>query len=246
MHNVSAMFALIALLAAGTAQAQTGKIICWKDKSGKTVGCGDKVPPEFQDNATMELNKRGVTINQTEAALTPEQKKARQAEMDRKKAEEQLVIDQRRRDKALLDTFSNTAEVEDKRKRDVQLILSNLETLQTNLKNADERQSVPRAQIEQAKKANKPIPQSAQDEFDRVEEDKANIQAQITQKRRDIVELNQNYEAMKKRLIELKGSPDAASVASNTGKPAAPPPAPTPSAPAKNATPEKGTAPTKK
>ena len=65
------------MLAAGAAQAQSGKIVCWKDKAGKTVGCGDKVPPEYQDNATSELNKRGVTVKQTEAALTPEQKKAR-------------------------------------------------------------------------------------------------------------------------------------------------------------------------
>ena len=40
-----------------------GKIVCWKDKAGKTVGCGDKVPPEYQDNATKELNRRGVTVN---------------------------------------------------------------------------------------------------------------------------------------------------------------------------------------
>jgi hypothetical protein len=47
------------------AQAQeksSGSIVCWKDKSGKTIGCGDKVPFEYQDNASRELNKRGRTI----------------------------------------------------------------------------------------------------------------------------------------------------------------------------------------
>ena len=30
-----------------SAQAQSkGKIVCWKDKSGKVMGCGDTVPPE--------------------------------------------------------------------------------------------------------------------------------------------------------------------------------------------------------
>ena len=52
--------------AAHDAAAQ--KIVCWKDKSGKTIGCGDKVPPEYQDNATKELDKGGVTRKTTETA----------------------------------------------------------------------------------------------------------------------------------------------------------------------------------
>ena len=44
------------------------KIICWKDKSGKVVGCGDKVPPEFEDAATKELDRSGVTRKTTETA----------------------------------------------------------------------------------------------------------------------------------------------------------------------------------
>jgi len=32
----------------------TGKIVCWKDKAGKVVGCGDRVPPEY-DNLIAKL-----------------------------------------------------------------------------------------------------------------------------------------------------------------------------------------------
>ena len=212
---------LIAVLAsvawaAGIAQAQTkgppvaGSIICWKDKAGKVVGCGDKVPPEFQDNATKELNQRGVVVKQTEAALTPEQRKAQQAELDRKQDEEQAKADQRRRDKALLETFGSDKEIDLKRDREVQLLESNIETLQSNLKNANDRQAGSLARIEQAKKTKQPVAQSAQDDFDRVEADKTKIQSQIAQKRREIAEQNQKYAEMKKRFIELKGGPAAA------------------------------------
>ena len=68
----------------------------------------------------------------------------------------------------------------------------------------NDRQAETRAQIEQAKKANKPVPQPLQDEFDRFEDDKAKIQSQISQKRKEIAECNQNYDAMKKRFLELK------------------------------------------
>ena len=57
----------VALLADSAVRAcagrKAGRIVCWKDKSGKVVGCGDKVPPEYQDSATRELDSRGVTRN---------------------------------------------------------------------------------------------------------------------------------------------------------------------------------------
>jgi predicted nuclease with TOPRIM domain len=86
----------------------------------------------------------------------------------------------------------------------VQLIESNIETLQTNLKNADERQADARARIAQYKKRNAAVPPTVQDEFDRSEGEKIKIQNQIVQKRTDITALNQRYEELKRRFIELK------------------------------------------
>ena len=210
MHSQRVISLLIVgLLATSVAHGQ-GKMVCWKDKAGKVVGCGDKVPPEYQDNATNELNKRGVTVKQSDAALTPEQKKAQQAELDRKQADEQLKVEERRKDKALLETFGSDNEIDLKRDREVQLLESNIETLQSNLKNANDRQANSLARIEQARKTKQPVAQSAQDEFDRVEADKKKIQNQIAQKRKEISELTQKYGEMKKRFIELKGSPTSA------------------------------------
>lgn len=209
--------------AAGIAQAQTkgpsstSSIICWKDKAGKVVGCGDKVPPEYQDNATKELNQRGVTVKQSEAALTADQKKAQQAEIDRKQAEEQAKKEQRRKDTALLETFGSDKEIDLKRGREVQLLESNIETLQSNLKNANDRQAGSLARIEQAKKTKQPVAQAVQDEFNRVEADKTKIQNQIAQKRKDITELTQKYAEMKKRFIEIKSSSAGAGAAPVTG-----------------------------
>ncbi len=113
-----------------------GKIVCWKDKTGKTVGCGDSVPPEYQDNASTTLDKQGITLKKTDAMLTPEQIKAAQVELDRKQSEQRKAEDQRRKDKALLDTFTTPQEIDLKRDRDLQLAQSNLELLQSNKKNA--------------------------------------------------------------------------------------------------------------
>jgi hypothetical protein len=235
MHSLRAVSLIALVVALGSFQAhgQTpgggGKIVCWKDKAGKTLGCGDKVPPEYQDNATKELNKRGVTVNASDPALTPEQKKALQADAERKAAENQVAAEQKRRDKALMDTFTTVKEIDLKRNRDIQLIESNIEAQQTNLKNANDRQADARNRIEQYKKENKPVPAPIQEEYDRADASKVKIQAQIAQKKKEIIDLNLQYDDMKKRFAELSGpAPAAATTPAPAGtKPAA---SPTPTA----------------
>ena len=201
------------MLFGGIAQAQpskgaaSGGIVCWKDKAGKVVGCGDKVPPEYQNSATEEQNKRGITVKETEAARTPEQIKEQKTEAERKKAADAAKADQARQDRALLDTFSDVKEIDRKRDRDRQLLESNIETYQSNIKSANDRQADLRGRIEQYKKNKQPVPPTVQSDFDKIDGDKAKMQAQIDQKRKDIVELNEKYDAMKKRFIELKGAP---------------------------------------
>ena len=238
MHSSRAISLVALVLAIGLAQAQpsqpSGNIVCWKDKAGKTVGCGDKVPPEYQDGASRELNKRGVTVKQSEPPLSEAQKKELQAEAERKAAESQVAAQQKRRDKALLDTFTTDKEIDLKRNRDIQLIASNIEAQQTNLKNANDRQTDARGRMEQYKKENKPVPQAIQEEFDRAEAGKLKIQAQIAQKRKEIEDLNQQYDDMKKRFVELTGTP-AATPAPAAAATAAPAAKPAPAAPATSA-----------
>jgi chromosome segregation ATPase len=198
--------ALFTVSAAFAAEAQKpGGLVCWKDKAGKTVGCGDKVPPEYQDNAASTLNKRGETVKQNEAALTPEQRKAQQAEADRKQQEEQQRAEEKRRDRALLDSFTNEKEIDLKRARDIQQIEVNISAQQSNVKSLTDRQNETRAKIDAAKKDNKPVAPALQQEYDKQTADLAKLQEHIAQKRKEIADKNVEYDAMKKRFIELKG-----------------------------------------
>lgn len=186
-------------------QGASGKIICWKDKSGKVVGCGDKVPPEYQNSATKELDKRGVTIKQSEGPLSAEQKKAQQAELERKKLEQERKEEQRRNDKALLETFSNEKEIDLKRSRELQLIDGTIETLQTSLKNATDRYNDARGRAGKYAARKEQVPAAVQDEVDRASADKAKIEQQIVAKRKDRDATNKKYDEIKQRFIELKG-----------------------------------------
>jgi hypothetical protein len=227
MRNVHwLMFSAAVLFAAGgasqvqAADTGSGRIICWKDKSGKVVGCGDSVPPEYQDSATKELNRRGVTVKQSEAALTPEQKKAQQAELERKQAEDLKKEAQRRQDRMLLDAYSQEKDIDYDRARHVKGIESEIESLQINLASTNTRHANARARAEQFRKNKKPVPPEAQDDVDRSEGEKTKIENQIAQKRNEIAALNQKYDEFKKRYFELTGNPPSGSGARPAPQPA--------------------------
>ena len=209
MRDSSLLAGLVLVLLAGTSNAaemqSTGKIICWSDKNGKVVGCGDKVPAEYQDNATRELNKRGVDIQQTGPAPTAEQKRAQQAELERKKAEQLKDQEQRRRDKALLETFTDEKEIELKRGRDVQLLEDQIEILQANLKAATDRYNQANSRGSQLVKNKQPVPGNVQDEIDNAGADKTRFERQIVEKRKEIQEINQRYGEIRQRFRELRG-----------------------------------------
>ncbi len=200
----------IAAASAFAAESQpTGKIICWSDKNGKVVGCGDKVPPEYQDSATRELNKRGIVIQQTGPAPTAEQKRAQQAEVERRKAEQLKEQEQRRRDKALLETYTDEKEIELKRVRDVQLLEDLVEILQANLKAANERYDQANSRTAQYVRNKQPVPANIQDEIDRVRAERTRFEQQIADKRKEIQETNQRYDEVKRRFRELHGGQPA-------------------------------------
>jgi DNA repair exonuclease SbcCD ATPase subunit len=201
---IASTVCLIAISPA-SAQQKAGGLVCWKDKAGKTIGCGDKVPPEFQDNAATTLNKRGVSTSPSEAPLTPEQKQAQSVSADQKKIDAQKLEETRRRDRALLDSFSDEKEIDLKRTRDIQQLEVSVSALQSHSKNLTERQNETRVKLEQSKKENKPTTPQLQQDYDRLTSELAKNQEQVAQKRKEITEKNAEFDAMKKRFAELKG-----------------------------------------
>lgn len=199
------MVSVTALFAAFCATQAQAAIVCWTDKSGKVVGCGDRVPPEYQDNASKELNVRGITVRKTPPALTPEQKRAQLAELERKQAEAKKMDEQRQRDKALLASYTTEQEIDLKRDRDVQILDSYIESLQSSLKAANYRLADWRNRIDQYRKRKAPVPPMMLEEFKRIDGEKTKMQNELAQKRKEVADTNDMYDGLKKRFAELKG-----------------------------------------
>jgi len=218
---VAALAALIAL--PGAASAQSGRIVCWKDKAGKVIGCGDKVPPEYQSSATRELDSRGITRKQTESAEDTNRRREKAQELTKSKVEDdRRTLDQKRQDTALLETYSNEKEIDLKRDRDMQVLDLQIEQLTVALKNTSQRYNEAKARVDIAEKTKKPHPPAAKDEFSRASADKQRFEQSIQAKQKEKEELRTRYADYRKRYTELRASQGLPSTL-NQG----PPPTPT-------------------
>ena len=199
--GAAALLAIMSLPAPAFAQ----KIVCWKDKTGKVIGCGDKVPPEFQANATKELDKRGVMRGSTESVEEGIQRRTQQQEAARLKAEdERKLIDLKRQDTALLETYSSEKEIDLKRDRDLQVIDLQMEQLNTGLKSAVGRYAEVKGRADALEKTNKPVPPAVKDDLTRAAGDKERLEERIAAKQKEKEELRTRYAEYRKRYADLR------------------------------------------
>ena len=224
--GLAALAALGLLAGPGVASAQ--KIVCWKDKSGKVVGCGDKIPPEFQSSATKELDRRGITRGTTESVDEAGQRRQREQEAARtRQEEERKQIDQKRHDTALLETYTSEREIDQKRDRELQILDLQMEQLTTGQRGVNQRHAEVTARVEAIRKSGKTPGKPVEDELVRATADKLRLEQTIEAKQKEKVELRERYAAYRKRYTDLRsgnalvGSPPAAAPSTASAAPAA-------------------------
>lgn len=214
--------AVIALLCVGgpARDSFAQKIVCWKDKSGKTIGCGDKVPPEYQDNASQEIDKRGVVRKTNESAEERSVRLAKEKENEKIKVEqEKKAAEQKRQDSALVNTYSNEKEIDLRRDRELATIDAQVTQLKVMQKNAADRQKEVKARIEKSGKA---PTDNQKDDLSRADSELRKADQNLADKQKEKEDIRTRYAAMRARYIELRGG------ASST-----PAPAPAPATAAK-------------
>ena len=184
------------------------KIVCWKDKSGKTIGCGDKVPPEYQDNAASELNKRGVQRKSIESTEEEAKRKAREKENEVVKAEQdKKAAEQKRQDSALINTYTNEKEIDLRRDRDLATTDTQIGQLKVMLKNATDRQTEVKGRVDKVGKGGTDV---QKEELARADADKRKAEQNIADKEKEKEDITKRYAAQKARYIELRSGGSAA------------------------------------
>jgi hypothetical protein len=209
----------IAMFAAAPATLAQ-KIVCWKDAAGKVIGCGDRVPPEFQKNESKRLDSGGITRQTTVSA---EEAARLKAEADKKATlkleEDRRIAEQRRQDTALVNTYTSAGEIDVRRDRELQVVDLQIQQLKAAVKGAVDAHTAQKSRYANFEKRGK-VPDNIRDDLKQAAEEEDRVKGRIAEKEKDKERITSSYAQQKARFIELKGGGSAAPAA------AAPAPAP--------------------
>ena len=201
--------ALMLALGAPIVYAQ-GKIVCWKDASGKTVGCGDKVPAEYAGGGTKELDKQGNVRKTGESAEELAKRKAGEKEQAAAKAEEaKRLTEQKRQDTALLNTFSNEKEIDLKRDRELLALDNFIVQQKAALKGVNERLADAKSRVANLEKDKKPLSPAAKEDVARAEREQTRVSGEIAANEKAKADTTAKYAEFRRRYSELKGTAPA-------------------------------------
>ncbi len=137
-----------AAAAPAAAQQQTQKLYRYTDPTtGQTVYT-DKLPASAAGRANEQLSPQGTVIRRTDAALTPEQLAAKEAERRRKLEEDLAAKEEKRKNMALLNTYPSEREIDEARARALKANDEAVKEAERRLAEAQKRKQVLAAETE--------------------------------------------------------------------------------------------------
>ena len=179
MNTLRTLAGISALAAAlGATAVHAGKLYKWTDEKG-VVHYSETLPSEAKDRSNTEIDKKGRELRKNDAALTPAQIKAIQDDKERRKSEEKQLAEQRRRDNALLNTYTTEAEIDGARDRAISGATQSMQAIEARLKTARGKIDALRKQMADWKAKGKPVPDSLKDELAAAERDESKVAADL-------------------------------------------------------------------
>jgi hypothetical protein len=193
----------ISLISLDPAAAATYR---WVDQNGK-VQYGDVMPPSQAGQGHTELDKQGRVLKEIKRTkLTPEERQ-RQTEFAARQAEEKRKQeDLRRRDMALLATYSSEKEIDLARTRAIELENLNIRGLQTRMDAAAGKLSYANAYLIRYRTAGQTAPASYSQMRDEAQTELAQIGEALRQRNKAIEDIQLRFQEDAKRYRELKAA----------------------------------------
>ena len=202
MRSRTLMLLCSTLLAVAPAAAQERMYKC-VDARGK-VYYTQVPPPECLGRDTQELNKSGTLIRKNPAAMTPAQEQAREAERRKKLEDEERSREERRKNLALLNTYSSEKDIEEARARSLAETQGAIADTERRIEGAQKRHKELEAEKEFYVK--KQMPFKLKQEIANNEIEIKNQIVLLDAKKKEISTINAKYDEDKRRYIELTGA----------------------------------------
>jgi hypothetical protein len=161
-----------------------------------------QVPPrECLGRDTQELNKSGMVINKTDRSPSAAEAQAKEADKKKKAEEAEKAKEARRKELALLNTYSSEKDIEEQRARALKEAEDAIAATQNSIAGAQKRQKELDGEKEFYVK--KPMPPKLKQEMGNVEMEIKNQTALLEAKKAEIAKINAKYDEDKKRYVEL-------------------------------------------
>ena len=179
------------------------KMYKWVDDNGVTH-YGETVPPEYANKSRSELGKSGRVVEIKET-ITPEYREAAEKANAKKRADDEAALERKRRDKALISTYSNEKEIDLARKRNLQQIEARIEGISSQLKMANSNLLNFQNEVDRNNAAGKKIPASLQDDLNESQKRLDKLNQDMEKAKAEKAALDARYDADKARYKELTG-----------------------------------------
>ena len=198
-------FKLLVALIAGMAFSMpvAAKMYKWVDDKGITH-YGETIPPEFAGKDRAELNKYGRVVNK-ENLLTPEERRAKEQADVKKRDGEESAMEQKRRDNALINTYSNSDEIDLARSRNLQQVDARINSINSQVKMASDNLLGLQKESDGFAKASKKIPASLREDIQESRARLTKLQQDLEKSKTEKAAVEARYDADKVRYRELTG-----------------------------------------
>lgn len=219
---------------AGPAAAQK-KFQCWTDKNGQRM-CGDRVPPEYAGQKR-EVIKDGRVVDTVKAARTPEEI-AEEKRLKQKAEQEKRQADY---DRALLETYRTSRDIESMRDERILMIDGRIASIEKSAANTDKSLVDLKARADKLTADGKKVDDKLAKQIRQFERDQRQNRKSLERNRAERAEIEQKFNADLERYCALRGCkveprPAAAATPATPATPAQPGTAPaapaTPASPA--------------
>jgi hypothetical protein len=172
---------------------------------------GDTPPAGCAKVMMYEVTRSGKVVREIAPTMTEEQVKERAAAAKRKKEEDRIASEQRRKDLALLATYSSENEFDVVRDRTIEPITGRIKVAKSRITEVDKRSAKVQEELEfyKAGKSGKSTrkveaPPMLVSELERLANERATLEKNIANYEKEIVELQAKFDVDKQRWIAIK------------------------------------------
>lgn len=180
-------------------QTKTAVIYRYKNKEGVTV-LDSKIPPEYVSNGYEIVSRSGKVLKVIPpVAQGPDAERLRREKLQRE--------EQAKEDLQLRRSYSNVADIDAAKTRNLESLRGNISILQANLVSARKRLQTYQAQAAAVERSGRPLTDELLKNINNLVQEEKDIQAQIKQREQEHKEVAEKFDRDKKRFIEISEQP---------------------------------------